>query len=68
MTALAWIAGKDGLAHAARPGHHLSLCGIRAVDPRWAWPANARCADCAALELWATVHCVAKAAKADPAR
>jgi hypothetical protein len=56
VTALTWIAGADGLAHASRPGHARTLCQAKAQDPRWAWPELSRCADCQAIAIWPTVH------------
>lgn len=50
MTRLVWIAGRDRIAHASRPGHALTLCGVRPHDPRWAWPESSRCAPCSVLE------------------
>ncbi len=44
-----WIAARDRIAHAVRAGHRRALCGVRAVDPRWAWPASSRCHDCQVL-------------------
>lgn len=44
----AWIADKSGLAHATLDrGRRLrTLCGIKALDERYAWPAVVKCASC----------------------
>jgi hypothetical protein len=45
-----WIAEGDGIAHAR--AHRISTrtaCGIAAIDERYAWPAIAKCALCAAV-------------------
>lgn len=63
MSALVWIAGKDGVAHAARPGHVRTLCGLRPQDPRWGWPESARCGDCQALDVWPTVRRIPEVAR-----
>lgn len=49
MTRLTWTAAKDGIAHASKTGHSLTLCGQRAQDWRWAWPAQSRCGPCELL-------------------
>ena len=43
-----WIAGKDGTAHGRLWRAHAvrTLCGIPAIDPRYAWPAAVRCEEC----------------------
>lgn len=44
----AWVAGEDGIAHAvpSRGRHVRALCGVLAIDQRWARPAVMRCPDC----------------------
>lgn len=43
---LTWVAGKDGTAHATA-GHELrTLCGVRPLPDRYAWPAQRRCSTC----------------------
>lgn len=64
MTQLVWTAGKDGTAHAARPGHVRTLCDLRPQDPRWGWPERTRCADCLAVELWPVVRRVSTTSSA----
>lgn len=46
----AWIAEKDRVAHAhiARGRHTRTLCDRPALDPRYAFPAAVRCAECTA--------------------
>lgn len=46
----AWIADKSGLAHAylARGRRLQPLCGGKATDERYAWPALVKCASCQA--------------------
>lgn len=42
-----WTAGPDGQAHAAIAGRPRTLCGLRPVEPRFAWPeTRPRCAVC----------------------
>lgn len=44
----AWIAERDGVAHAhlARGRATRTLCGLPALDPRFARPAAVRCSEC----------------------
>jgi hypothetical protein len=48
MTNLAWVAGRDQVAHAQARGLSRTLCGRPLVIARWAWPATVSCADCSA--------------------
>ena len=42
-----WIADRDGLAHArSKSGATRTVCGIVAIDRRYAWPPTGRCLDC----------------------
>lgn len=42
-----WTAARDGEAHARIAGRPRTLCGIRPVEPRFAWPeARPRCVVC----------------------
>lgn len=67
MTArLVWIAGRDGEAHASRPGHALALCGVRSHDPCWSWPTARRCAACQALEVWPPVRALDRSPSTRP--
>ena len=44
---ITWAAASDGEAHARIAGRARTLCGIRPVAPRLAWPeTQARCAVC----------------------
>lgn len=45
---IAWLAGRDQVAHGQPAGMTRTLCGRPAVEPRWAWPATVSCADCCA--------------------
>lgn len=42
----AWIAARDGIAHAVRGRDPRVVCGIRATDPRFAWPERFACPVC----------------------
>jgi len=44
----AWVADRDGVAHAQRSRGvaRFTLCGITAVEPRFAQPAAVRCPRC----------------------
>lgn len=42
-----WLAGPDGLAHAHID--HITACGARPIDRRYAGPERARCPTCAAI-------------------
>jgi hypothetical protein len=44
----AWIADKDGVAHAqpSRGRPRLTLCQITAIEPRFAQPARVKCERC----------------------
>ena len=46
-TRVRWVAGPDGTAH-AHPARRLprTLCGLPALDERFAWPERGRCLDC----------------------
>ena len=41
-----WNAGRDGIADASRPRDPRALCGVPAVDERWAWPERFACPVC----------------------
>lgn len=44
-----WTAPRDGEAHAAITGRLRTPCGLRPIDPRFAWPETGpRCAVCLA--------------------
>lgn len=45
---LAWVADRDGVAHAqrSRGRPRLTLCRITAVEPRFAQPVRIRCERC----------------------
>ncbi len=44
---ITWTAARDGEAHARIAGRPRTLCGIRPVEPRFAWPeTRPRCAVC----------------------
>lgn len=42
------VAGQDGVQHANRTGASRTLCGIRAMEERYGWPAKTRCPECVA--------------------
>ena len=44
-----WTADRNGQAHAAITRHLRTPCGVRPIDPRFAWPeTRPRCAACLA--------------------
>lgn len=44
---ITWTAARDAEAHARLAGRPRTLCGIHAVEPRFAWPeTRSRCAVC----------------------
>ena len=42
MTAVRWIAGSDGIAHAHLGGERLTARGASVIGERWAWPTLTR--------------------------
>jgi len=49
-TRISWTAARDGHAHARIAGRPRALCGLRPVEPRFAWPeTQPRCAVCLAV-------------------
>lgn len=59
MTRIRWIAGRDGVAHARRPGSARSLCGLPAIDERLAWPERTACPLCVRLAVPLTLDALA---------
>ncbi len=54
-----WTAARDGQAHARIAGRLRTPCGLRPVEPRFAWPeTRLRCAVCLAAveEVVPTKH------------
>lgn len=43
-----WIAERDGTAHAQLRGALRTVCDLRALDLRFAWPKTRYCPDCTA--------------------
>ena len=41
-----WRAGRDGEAHAHRPGHPRTLCGLPVIGESLTWPESERCRAC----------------------
>lgn len=41
-----YLAGRDGLAHAQRPGQPRTVCGVPAIGEAFAWPERDRCWTC----------------------
>lgn len=47
---ITWTAARDGRAHARIASRPRTLCGLRPVEPRFAWPeTQPRCAVCLAI-------------------
>lgn len=44
-----FLAGRDGIAHAHRPGHPRTVCGLLSVREAHAWPERERCWTCAGI-------------------
>lgn len=45
---VAWIAARDGIAHAHEPRAARTRCGEVALDRRFAWPSLQLCPECVA--------------------
>ena len=45
-----WISDRDGIAHARLKSHSpRTICGIIAIDIRYAWPYTERCDACLSM-------------------
>jgi hypothetical protein len=43
-----WRAGTDQIDHAYRKGELRTLCGLRIIEERKAWPPTIKCHECIA--------------------